>query len=114
MLRHLEPAPVKPRRVVVVGAAGFVGVAVCRQLVAAGVETLPVTRSECDLLKPDAIERLTSLLRDGDAIVAACGLLIGLPRKPIHLRHLKSHSKEPLPILPRHPWRGYITVGTRD
>jgi len=45
MLRHLEPAPVKPRRVVVVGAAGFVGVAVCRQLVAAGVETLPVTRA---------------------------------------------------------------------
>ena len=74
MLRHLEPAPVKPRRVVVVGAAGFVGVAVCRQLVAAGVETLPVTRAECDLLDANAIERLANLLRDGDAIVAASAI----------------------------------------
>jgi len=74
MLRHLEPAPVKPRRVVVVGAGGFVGAAVCRQLAAAGVDTLPVTRAECDLLDPDAIERLASLLRDDDAIIAASAI----------------------------------------
>jgi len=74
MLRHLELAPVKPQRVVVAGARGFVGSAVCRHLAAAGVETLALTRAECDLLEPDAIERLAGLLCDGDAIVAASAI----------------------------------------
>lgn len=74
MLQHLESAPVRPNRVVVVGAGGFVGGAICRRLVARGVSTLPVVRKECDLLADDAADRLASLLRDGDAIVAASAI----------------------------------------
>ncbi|MBM3553331.1 MAG: NAD-dependent epimerase/dehydratase [Alphaproteobacteria bacterium] len=74
MLQHLAPATAKPLRVVVLGAGGFVGAAVCRRLADAGVKTLPVTRADCDLLMPDATQRIASLLCDGDAIVAASAI----------------------------------------
>lgn len=74
MLQHLEQSPRKPQRVVVIGAGGFVGGAICRRLAADGVPTLPVARKECDLLAPDAADRLAALLRDGDSIVAASAI----------------------------------------
>ena len=71
MLQHLAAAPIKPGRVVVIGAGGFVGGAVCRRLEAEKVEVLPLDRSKIDLLAEDAATRLGSYLRPGDAVVAA-------------------------------------------
>ena len=71
MLRHLNDAPAHPRRVVVLGAAGFVGRAVLARLARDGVPVLPLTKGEVDLLAADAVERLGDLLKPHDALVAA-------------------------------------------
>jgi UDP-glucose 4-epimerase len=71
MLRHLSPEPIKPSRVVVLGARGFVGAAIFRRLELAKINVLPLARSDIDLLAPDAAERLRTRLRPGDAIVLA-------------------------------------------
>lgn len=71
MLRHLNAEPVKPRRVVVIGAGGFVGGAICRRLEAERIESLALDRAKIDLLAEDAASRLASYLRPGDAVVAA-------------------------------------------
>ena len=74
MLTHLNPAPAKPNRVVVVGANGFVGASIADRLEQQGIETLRLTRKEIDLLTQDAASRLASLLRDGDSVVAASAI----------------------------------------
>jgi nucleoside-diphosphate-sugar epimerase len=71
MLEHLSVEGTRPARVVVIGAAGFVGAAVARRAAQAGVPVLAVTRSQGDLLADDAADRLAALLRPGDAVVAA-------------------------------------------
>jgi len=71
MLRHLAREPTNPSRVVVLGAGGFVGAAVCRRLATANIDVLPLARSDLDLLAPDATEKLKACLRPGDAVVAA-------------------------------------------
>lgn len=71
MLEHLNPEPRKPARVVVIGAAGFVGGAIAARLERDGVAVLRVSRRDVDLLAPDASSRLKDLLRESDAVVAA-------------------------------------------
>lgn len=71
MLEHLHTEPHKPARVVVAGAAGFVGSAIAARLERDGVPVLRLTRREVDLLAPDASARLAALLRPGDVFVAA-------------------------------------------
>jgi len=69
MLHHglVEPAP--PKRVVVIGAGGFVGGAIARQAQAAGIPTLALTRAEVDLLSSGGAEALRSHLTPEDAVV---------------------------------------------
>jgi UDP-glucose 4-epimerase len=74
MLKHLNAAPTKPARVVVVGANGFVGGAVADRLAQAGIETVRVGRKEVDLLAPDAAAKLAAILKPGDALVAASAM----------------------------------------
>jgi nucleoside-diphosphate-sugar epimerase len=74
MLQHLLDRPTKPRRVVVVGATGFVGAAVAARLDIAKVTVLRVTRREVDLLRPDAADRLAALLEPEDVLVAAAAI----------------------------------------
>ncbi len=69
MLEHLNKAPQKPSRAVVIGAGGFVGGAILRALQAAGVTTLGLTRKELDLLAGDAAQKLKALLKPGDSVV---------------------------------------------
>ncbi|HVS26515.1 MAG TPA: NAD-dependent epimerase/dehydratase family protein [Burkholderiales bacterium] len=69
MLEHLNPNPVKPSRVVVIGAGGFVGGAIRKKLTAEGVNTLALTRKEMDLLADDAAARLRELLQPTDSVV---------------------------------------------
>src|SRR6202011_3315116 len=70
MLEHLNPTPAKPTRVVVAGAAGFVGNAVATRLERDGVATLRLTRREIDLTAAGAAAKLATLLWPGDAFVA--------------------------------------------
>jgi len=70
MLEHLNAAPVPPKRVVVLGAGGFVGGAVHGRLARDGVPVLALTRGEVDLLAPDAAGRLAGFLLPDDAFVA--------------------------------------------
>jgi UDP-glucose 4-epimerase len=70
MLEHLNPKPARPARVVVAGAAGFVGNAVATRLERDGVATVRLTRGEVDLAAADAAAKLAALLRPGDAFVA--------------------------------------------
>jgi UDP-glucose 4-epimerase len=74
VIRHLNPAPEAPRRVVVVGAQGFVGKAIASRLERDGVATLRLARGEVDLLARDAADRLAERLRPGDALVAAAAI----------------------------------------
>ena len=71
MLEHLNPEPRKPARVVVIGAAGFVGGALASRLERDGVPVLRLARNDVDLLAPDAAARLQFHLRATDAVVAA-------------------------------------------
>jgi UDP-glucose 4-epimerase len=71
LLAHLEQSPHLPSRTVIIGAGGFVGAAIARRLRREGGEVIALSRREVDLLAPDAHKRLASLLKPGDAVVAA-------------------------------------------
>lgn len=71
MLKHGNAEPTKPSRVVVAGAAGFVGRTVADRLERDGVEVLRLTRRDLDLAEAGAETKLTSVFRVGDAFVAA-------------------------------------------
>jgi UDP-glucose 4-epimerase len=71
MLEHLNASPTAPKRVVVIGAGGFVGGAIAERLERDRVPVLRVSRKEVDLLAAGASERLGKLLQEGDAVVAA-------------------------------------------
>jgi UDP-glucose 4-epimerase len=68
MLRH-NTEPTAPGRVVVVGAHGFVGATIVKQLRDAKVETLALTRADVDLLGADAAQRLAARLSAEDSVV---------------------------------------------
>jgi UDP-glucose 4-epimerase len=69
MLNHQNATPIRPERVVVIGAGGFVGSTIAAELARNRIETLAITRREVDLLQPTAIEQLTSRLARTDAVV---------------------------------------------
>ena len=69
MLEHQNSTAQAPRRVVIIGAHGFVGSASAQLLTAHGVSVLSLGRAELDLLAPAAAERLSSELRPDDAVV---------------------------------------------
>ena len=50
MLEHLNSSALPPRRVVILGAHGFVGAASARLMAAHGVPVLALGRAEADLL----------------------------------------------------------------
>ena len=70
MLQHQNSSPALPKRVVVMGAAGFVGSALVRTFSARGGLVLALTRRDIDLLAADAQDKLASMLRPDDTFVA--------------------------------------------
>jgi UDP-glucose 4-epimerase len=74
VLEHLSPIRKAPGRVVVVGAGGFVGGAICARLAADKVPILALTRKELDLLSPGASATLQRLLRADDSVVFVSAL----------------------------------------
>lgn len=69
MLTHLNDIPAAPARVVVLGAAGFVGAATVARLTADGVPVLALARQDMDLSAADAADKLAGLLRPDDSLV---------------------------------------------
>ena len=69
MLTHQNEKPVAPTRVVVIGAGGFVGSTIAKEVEAAKVPVLRVTRKEADLLASDGAAKLQALLKPDDAVV---------------------------------------------
>jgi UDP-glucose 4-epimerase len=71
MLNHLQVTQADPKRVVVIGAGGFVGGAIAQRVKQAGLAILTLARSDIDLLADDAGRKLSAALRPGDAVVAS-------------------------------------------
>lgn len=71
MLTHHHPEPVKPARVVILGAGGFIAGAALRRFAAQGIPTLALGRPGLDLLDPDAATQLAAALRPDDTLVFA-------------------------------------------
>ena len=57
-----------------IGAGGFVGGAIARKLAAQGVDVLPITRKEINLLEEGAGKKLASILRADDSAVFVSAL----------------------------------------
>jgi nucleoside-diphosphate-sugar epimerase len=70
MLEHLNARPQAPLRVVVAGAAGFVGNAIASRLERDRVPVLRIARREIDFTAMGADAKLASMLRPGDVLVA--------------------------------------------
>jgi nucleoside-diphosphate-sugar epimerase len=71
VIEHLNALPQRPARVVIAGAAGFVGNAIASRLERDATSVLRLSRREVDLGGVDAHDRLAALLRPGDVFVAA-------------------------------------------
>lgn len=70
MLDHLNSSNARPPRVVIMGAAGFVGGAIAKRLARDGVPVLALGRKEVDLCATGAGAKLAALLRPDDSFVA--------------------------------------------
>jgi UDP-glucose 4-epimerase len=69
MLTHLLETPTHPKRVVILGSAGFVGSACCQRLESQEILVLSVPRTELDLTQPNAGETLAGLLNAEDTLL---------------------------------------------
>jgi nucleoside-diphosphate-sugar epimerase len=69
MLTHQTATPTPPKRVVVIGAGGFVGSTIVKELAATKFPTLGLTRKEVDLLAPHGSEALKARLAPDDTVV---------------------------------------------
>lgn len=69
MLEHLNTNYVKPDRVVILGAQGFVASRIDHQLKQAGVETLSISKNDIDLSAIDADRKLLEKLKSTDTLV---------------------------------------------
>ena len=69
MLDHLQRDFVKPARVAILGARGFVGAAAAQWLAARNIPVLAIGRDEIDLMADDAATQLATLLRPEDSLL---------------------------------------------
>lgn len=69
MLKHLHPEPVLPKRVVILGAGGFVSSAAQRRLETLNIPILALTQEMLDLTHQGAAKQLSDLLQPDDALL---------------------------------------------
>lgn len=74
MIIHQNASPRKPGRVVLLGARGFIGAAIRRQLEDQGVPMLALTSADVNLTDAAAAEALGALLKPADAVVMLAAL----------------------------------------
>ncbi len=77
LLTHLNPQPVPPPRVVILGAGGFVGSAFIQCLQQANIAYLPIYRNELDLADDNNIKKLSGLLNEKDILIQLATHLSG-------------------------------------
>ncbi len=70
-LHHLNPRSEHPRKVVVVGAGGFIGRSITQALINDGVNTAPISRNDIDFLNKTAKDKFKSVVSNADALVIA-------------------------------------------
>jgi UDP-glucose 4-epimerase len=68
-MRHHRSPPAEPARVVLLGARGFIGSALARDLTRDGVPILALASADLDLAAPDAAAKLAGSLRPEDALL---------------------------------------------
>jgi nucleoside-diphosphate-sugar epimerase len=112
MLTHHNTAPVPPARVVIIGAGGFVGSAIAKELARANIPTRGITRKHADLLAGDGADALKAQLSPDDIVIfvsaiaparnvaqlmanlrmaeAACAAFAAVP--PAHLIYISSDA----------------------
>lgn len=69
MLSNKNNIPQKPKRVVILGAKGFVGNTTLQKLTQENIEVLALGREELDLCEAKSADRLVNILREDDAVV---------------------------------------------
>jgi len=74
LLNHLNEKPEKPKRVVIMGANGFVGAALSRKLQSQKVCCLALSRTDINLLEPQSTQILADLLKPEDVFVAVSAI----------------------------------------
>jgi UDP-glucose 4-epimerase len=93
MLEHHHSEPRLPQRVVVIGAGGFVGGAIVKELRRQAVPVQPLTRKELDLTKPGAAATLKALLDPADSVVMVSAVA---PAKTVEQLMLNLRMAEPV------------------
>lgn len=61
--------PIKPKRVVIFGANGFVGSSIANDLQTNGIKIFKVTKDKYDLLKQENVKKIRKLLKNDDSII---------------------------------------------
>lgn len=74
MITHQNVQSQKPTRVVLLGARGFIGAAVRRQIEAQGIPVIALTSAELNLAEAAAAGKLAALLKPSDAVVMLAAL----------------------------------------
>ncbi|MDP3561055.1 MAG: SDR family oxidoreductase [Legionellaceae bacterium] len=69
MLNHFNHTSVKPKRVVVLGAKGFVGATTIKKLSKEHIDYVAIGREDIDLTHPNAANQLADQLKAEDALV---------------------------------------------
>lgn len=69
MLNHFNQELIKPKRVVIIGAKGFVGSAITKKLLAEKVTCIGITRDDIELTHTEAAQQLAAQLQPEDAVV---------------------------------------------
>lgn len=74
MITHQNAQSQKPARVVLLGARGFIGAAIRRQIEAQGIPAIALTSAELNLAEAAAVDKLATLLKPSDAVVMLAAL----------------------------------------
>lgn len=74
MLKHHNLTPLNPKRVVILGANGFIARDLAQFLSAQGMAVEVIGSAQVDLLQPDAASQLRARLRPDDALVMTSAL----------------------------------------
>lgn len=74
MASHLNDNPVKPSRVVLIGAYGFLGRKLTDSFNSQQIEYLPIDLPEVDLTAPNSIEKLLEEIKPEDSVVFTSAL----------------------------------------
>jgi len=69
MLNHLNINPTRPRRVVILGAKGFVGRVTAQKLTEEKIDYLALGREELDLTHSDSAHQLANILQPEDVLI---------------------------------------------